>query len=389
MQEVIKKIHLISLKSGVLFTFFLFLFSGLTAQNKVDSITDEIKAKVFNRLKNFSFGFYIDTYYNWVLNSKNDTSTIVPFSSNCPVQNQIRMNHAAIEVYYNAEKVRGKLILQYGDAPNLLAAPNAQFIKNLRQANFGFRFGKKLWIDFGYILNPVGYESSWAVLNQISTVTIDGYFEPGSILGCKLSYQFSDKFSGGMMVGNPYSVAYGKNTHMAGMIFFTYKPLNNLWITFNNFFGNQALIDADIDNNILYNNLIVEYHPMKQIGIVGQLDFAAQTNSQMAPDTNKVATMFSGFIQIQYRLHDHLSFTGRYEFFNDPDGFLSGVYYYKGKQRGLLINGCTFGFEYRPIKIGYIRVEYRYLDAARGNYIFHGNTSDNLQAIVTTIGVRF
>ncbi|MEI7981498.1 MAG: outer membrane beta-barrel protein, partial [Bacteroidota bacterium] len=353
------------------------------------SLTEVLKNKDLNRIKYFSFGFYIDTYYNWTLANKGDTSDIIPFSSNCPVADQIRMNHAAIEIYYNSEVARGKLILQYGDAPNLLAAPNAQFIKNLRQANFGFRIAKKAWLDFGYFLNPIGIESSWAVLNQLSTVTTGGYYEPGNLLGVKLSFTPSDQFNIGGMFGNPYSVAYAKNQHFAGVFFLNYTPFKNLTVTYNNLFGNQALIDAQIDNNILYNNLIVKYSPVKPLWITGQLDFAVQSNSQLPPDTNKSATMFSGFIMARYEFNEHLSITARYEFFNDPDGYLSGVYKYDGKTSGLKATGYTAGFEFKPVKFGYVRIEYRYLATQKGNFVFSGNTSDIFQALTITTGMRF
>lgn len=376
------------LRTCLLF-FFVTLCFSLQAQNKVDSLTSEVKNKIFNRLKNFTFGFYIDAYNNQVLKSRYDTSNIVPFSANCPVMDQIRLNLAAIEIYYNAEKVRGKLAIQFGDAPNLLAEPSAQFIKNLRQANFGFRIVKNLWIDIGYMFNPVGYESTWPVLNQFSSVTIGGYYEPGSVLGVKVTYEPLENFRVGLVIGNPYSVAYGKNTHLAGMILLNYKPIPNLSITYNNYFGNQALKDAETDNNIWYNNLIVTYTPVKFLELAGQLDFAAQTNSHLPPDTNRNATMFSGFLQARVPFANHFAVMGRYEFFNDPDGFLSGKYEYREKVRGLLTYGFGFGFEYKPVQIGYIRVEYRHINSAPGNLIFHNMDSDNIQSIIVTTGVRF
>ena len=373
---------------GFLFVL-VFVSASLKSQNKADSLTDEIRSKVITRLKNFSFGLYVDAYVNMVLNSKSDTSDIVPFAGNCPVQNQIRLNVAAVEVAYNAEKVRGKIAVQYGDAPNLLAAPNAQFSKNLRQANFGFRLSPKMWIDIGYMLNPVGYESSWPVNNQLSTVTVGGYFEPCSILGIKLSVQVNEKFDVAFIIGDPYSVAYSKNTNMAGMIVFNFKPLPNLNITYNNFFGNQAMADEEIPNVLSYNNIILSYSPLKQLQLVGQLDFGAETNARKPPDTNQVATMFSGFLQSRYLFYDHFSVTGRFEFFNDPDGFLSGLYNFNGQTRGLMTYGISLGFEYKPVKIGYIRAEYRYINSSRGNNVFHNLDSDNMQAIVITTGVRF
>ena len=361
----------------------------LAAQNAFDSLTDQAKSKILRNVNHFTFRFYVDSYYNMTFGGKTDTSNVVPFSSNCPVHDQIRMNVAAIELYYDDTSVRGKLALQYGDAPNLLADPTANFIKNLRQANFGFRLWKDLWIDFGYMFNPVGYESSWTVLNRISTVTTGGYFEPGSVLGTKLSYKFSDKFNMGFMIGNPYSLAYGKNTHMAGMIFLNYKPMDKLQFTYNNFFGNQALINAERKNDILYNNLIVTWLPFKGFEMVGQLDLAAQTNSGLPPDTTKTAFMYSGFLQCSYAFERHLMGSVKYELFDDPQGFLSGTYSFRGKVQGLLVHGITFGFEYKPIQIGFMRIEYRYLFANPGNKVFYSNTSDELQSLIFTTGVRF
>ncbi len=361
----------------------------LAAQSKMDSLTDDMKTEMFRRLKHFTFGFYVDAYYNGTLKSKNDTSNVVPYSSNCPIQNQIRLNVAALEISYTADWVRGKLAIQFGDAPNLLAAPQAQFIKNLRQANFGFRLSKKIWLDFGFFLNPVGIESSWPVLNYLSTVSVGGYYEPGSVLGVKLTWNASEKFWGGIMLGNPYSLAYAKNTHMAGLMFVYYVPIPGLTINYNNFFGNQALVDAEIDNNILYNNLIVRYNPLDQLFLTGQLDFAAQTNSGMKPDTMKTATMFSGMVEAKYTFLKKYSVSGRYEFFNDYDGFLSEPLFYNNQWRGLNVQGFTVGFEYKPVNIGYIRIEYRHLFAPEGYYVFHGGQSDQLQSVVFTTGVRF
>ncbi len=365
----------------------LFCTGKTSAQNSSDTTTEALKSKLLGKLSHFTFGIYVDAYYNGTLNSKQDTSNIVPFSSNCPVRDQIRMNVAALEFYYNADKVRGKLAIQYGDAPNLLASPNAQFIKTLRQANFGFRIVKDLWIDFGYMFNPVGYESSWAVINQISFVTVGGYFEPGSVLGAKLSCKFSDKFNCGIIMGNPFSLAYAQNTHMAGLMFLNYQPLQNLTITYNNFFGNQALVNADIKNNILYNNLIVTWSPIKSIDLVGEFDLAGQTNSTKPPDTTKVATMISGFLQARYSFAKVFAFTGRYEFLNDPHGFLTGINPYT--LRGVRTNGFSISFEYKPISFGYIRLAYRYLEGYTGSKLFSSNTSDNMQALIFSTGVRF
>ena len=109
----------------------------------------------------------------------------------------------------------------------------------------------------------------------------------------------------------------------------------------------------------------------------------------MPPDTTMTAGIYSGFLQASYAFLGHFAITGRYEFFNDPDGFLSGTYTFDGKTRGLHTEGFCAGFEYKPVNIGYIRLEYRYLHANKGNLVFYDNTSDHMQALIITTGVRF
>jgi hypothetical protein len=184
-------------------------------------------------------------------------------------------------------------------------------------------------------------------------------------------------------------VAYGKNQHTAGVVFLNFFPTKNLTFSINSFFGNQALVNAAIDNDICYNNLIVQYSPVKHLDLTGQFDFAFETNIHLPPDTSKLSGMFSGFVMARYTFGEHVALTARYEFFNDPQGFLSGVYTYDDKMTGLATNGFTGGVEYKPVKFGYVRLEYRYLAAQKGNLVYSGNTSNTFQALTLTTGMRF
>jgi hypothetical protein len=378
------------LSAFYLISFYLFLLqSPVSAQSTADSLTEEFKTNIFNKFKHFRVGFYVDAYVGLELDRSTDTTNIVPFFSNCPMTDQIRLNVAAVEMFYDAEKVRGKIQLQFGDAPNLLASPDKQWIKNIRQATIGFRVNKKLWTDFGFMFTPVGAESAWPVINAISTASVCAYFEPGAILGIKVSYQISEKLDGGFMVGNPYSLAYQQNNHLSGILFLNYRPLKNLTISYNNLFGNQALRNGNIDNNLLYNDILITYDPTKNLNIMGQFDFAFQTNSQMPPDSNKIASMCSGWLQCRFAFLKNFSISGRYEYYYDPDGFLSGQYTYDGTTTGLTINGIALSLEYKPVKIAYIRMEYKYLHANNNNNVYYSKTSDHIHALIFTTGVRF
>ncbi len=115
----------------------------------------------------------------------------------------------------------------------------------------------------------------------------------------------------------------------------TYEPWKKLSLTYNNFFGNQALVDAEVNNDIVYNNIIIRYFPTKSIDLTGQFDFAVQTNSQLPPDTNKTALMCSGFVQANYQINKLFALTARFEYLYDPHGFLTVSYTYNDKVTGL------------------------------------------------------
>lgn len=355
-----------------------------------DSLSSTSRKKLHDFLDNFDVSVYIDVYSNLKLNSPTgDTSNLVEFASNCPFAEEFRLNVASLWLYYAAKNIRGKLELQWGDAPNLLASPQVQFIKNMKQANFGFRIYKTLWIDFGYLYNPIGYESSWPIRNQLSTVTTGGYFETGNFLCVKLSSQISPSFYAGIYIGNPYTLAYGLNKRIyAGMaILYSFKDV--FAVNYNNMIGDASLVNSEMRRFYMYNNLIVKVTPMKNFLIVGEIDFGMIDHSAIPPDTMNPAYGLSGFLQVNYRFVKWFAATIRGEYFNDPDGATGKKYTYNGKTRRLLTYGGTFGIEFKPVPYSYIRAEYTYLSADKGNKIFNSNLTDDRHMLTFTVGLRY
>ena len=164
----------------------------------------------------------------------------MPLYVNTNFTGAFRLNVASLIVKYNAEKTRGNITFQYGDIPFLLTSIEAQFIKYLRQANFGIKLSKKTWIDLGYMLNPIGVESTWPILNHISTVTVGGYFEPGNILGVRVSTQINPKLAMRFYVCNPYSVAYQPDNYVSLGLSFSWNVFKNFLFTYADMAGLQS-----------------------------------------------------------------------------------------------------------------------------------------------------
>jgi len=370
------------------------LFGSVALSSSVfsqgDTLSPSSRQKLSGLLNNFEIIVYMDAYCNVLLNRPSgDTSNIVEFASNSPFIKEFRLNVASLWLYYNAKNFRGRLELQFGDAPNLLADPSVQFIKNMKLATFGFRAFKTLWVDLGYQYNPIGYESSFPIRNQLSGVTVGGYYETGNYLGVKVSATLSPSVYLGAYIGNPYTLAYGRNTRLYAGLFFQYSFKDLLTVNYNNMMGDANLSDVIPHNFYLYNNLYVTITPVEKLLLAGQVDFAWITNASKPPDTTKAASFVSGFLQASYTFTRWFTATVRGEYLSDADGAMTTLYAYDGKLRGLLTYGGTVGVEFRPVKYSYIRAEYSYLSADKGNMIFSSDLADNRNLITFTAGLKF
>jgi opacity protein-like surface antigen len=335
----------------------------------------------------FNIGFYIDVYFLAPLDNSEDTTTIMPLYSNSNYTSAFRLNVASLIIKYDAEKTRGNITFQYGDIPFLLTSVEAQFIKYLRQANFGLRLSKKTWIDMGYMLNPIGVESSWPIYNHISTVTVGGYFEPGNILGVRISSQFTPKFGMKFYVCNPYSVAYQQDNYVSLGLALSYNILDNFTLTYANMTGLQSKSIENDPQARLYNNLILQYDPLKWLNLTGEVDFAIQTNSNIGPDPSTLSGAGSGFAEANFRLHKRWGLSARVEYYNDPNDFLSGYYGSNGGKSKFSTWGYTGGAEFKPLEKSYLRAEFRYIDC--NNKIFYNQDRDYQYNITMTCGLMF
>jgi hypothetical protein len=98
---------------------------------------------------------------------------------------------------------------------------------------------------------------------------------------------------------------------------------------------------------------------------------STQTNSKLTNPTG-TALMYNAFAIMRYRFTDHYSTTGRFEVFNDKDGFISGTLTnINNNIQGLEASAITLGFEYAPSPQSYLRAETRCMFAEKTLEIFN------------------
>lgn len=312
-------------------------------------------------LQNTSLKVFIDTYEANDFNTKDDTvSTIRKFSSNSAYSTDFRLNFLRIEAFINTKDIRAELGIQYGDVPLLQTPVDKQFLKYLRRANMGVRLFGNTWLDAGYFLNPIGWESSNPSQNYVSSVSVGGYFQPGSIMGIRLKHPFSDKFKSQFYFVNTYAKVPGSPIQNKSLgLVFEYYPSSK--ISFINSTGfHNSKFGFNLQKLQVYNNLIFEYHNTEVFDLAAQWDFLMVENSKRQnPDLT--AYMNSGMATCRYWLSKKLNIGGRVEFYSDPDAILSNGD--GGSGDHLTTYGGAVGLTFEPYTYTYFKLEYGYLKA--------------------------
>jgi len=99
-----------------------------------------------------------------------------------------------------------------------------------------------------------------------------------------------------------------------------------------------------------------------------------------------MAVMFNALAVIRYQFLPQYALTLRGEIFQDPSGFISGVYTTADFGiNGLELYGLTLSAEYRPIEQAYLRLEGRLLQTSDNLEIFNNGdpTNQRLEMMVT------
>jgi hypothetical protein len=357
---------------------FLTIFSGIIfhgnsfAQQK-DSAT-------------FKVSGYIDAYYAYYTDSMG-AGDYQKFPSVSPRSNQFGLNTAQVTFQYDATKVRGLAVLHYGDIP--VSAWSGTF-NNIMEAHAGVLLTKKLWLDAGFFRTHFGTEGLLPKENFTSSVSVNTYYEPYYESGFRLNYNASDKLVINLYVLNGYNIYEENNEKKSLGIQATYALGDKGNIGYCNYIGDDTPTAADsISHSRFHQNLFFNYQ-IKKLKIQVGGDYCMQENGDTTG--TKSASMVSGVLGLKYQATTKFAVYARDEFFNDPQGFMSGANPDgNNKLTGYVLTGITAGVEYKPTDNSYIRLETRSLqmDAAQKIFWWDKKSRSSRMEILLNIGVSF
>lgn len=331
---------------------------------------------------------YVDAYY--ADQSGDRFSRFTEYLTLGPRDQTFSVNVAQIGLAYESERVRGNFVYHAGDMPAAIWSPS---FPNIQQANAGINLGPGWWLDAGFFLTHVGYESVLPKDNWLSSNAYLSFNEPFYQSGVRLSYEAPNDWYFELWALNGYNTFIETNRSKGGGVLVRYSPTPNTSLTYTNLVGNDNMVTRPGRTAFgVFNNFYWTQTWSDAFQTVLNVDYAFQNDADL-DEPGTAANLFGGYFAGRYALDDRWSLTGRLETYQDPNGFVSGLVRsaIPEQSTGLQVSAATLGGEYRPVSNAYVRAETRLAVQSEDQALFTQNSErvDSRLEILLTVGVYF
>lgn len=327
-------------------TKYILLFAFLLCMQHSKSYTGENDIKV-------NISGYADAYFAND-NDKLPTTLEMPFNYTRSLtyvnykKNQFGLNIAQVCAEIAYKNLRGNITLHSGDLVTSAWQSVGVITPMIQQAYAGFNAFDKVWIDAGYFLTHIGGEALLPKDNWLSSHSLVTYYEPFYQAGVRISYE-SDAFTGQFHILNGNGRIEDNNVNKTFGIFLSYKPIDQLVISYANVIGNEEVGRPEDGTVHMLHNLVATYNINDDFAVKGQFDMASKDVPDVNPQNEPVSGSYMGFsLTAHYILSKELNIAGRFALVNNEDGVYAPV---------LSGNVITLGCEYKPADNYYLRLE--------------------------------
>ncbi|MBK8473252.1 MAG: porin [Sphingobacteriales bacterium] len=262
---------------------------------------------------------YLETYYSYdFANPENHVRQ--PFIYAYNRHNEINLNLGYIKLAYSSENIRSNISLMAGTYSNDNLSAEPGVLKNVYEANVGFKiFEKKnIWIDAGIMPAHIGFESAigkdcWALTRSIMAEN-SPYYETGA----KISYTTDNgKWFISALILNGWQRIYRKdgNNFPAFGHQLMFKPNSKMMLNSSSFIGNDM---PDSTKQMRYfHNLYGQFQITERLALIAGFDIGAQQTAQHNSTYN---TWYAPILILKLSPTDKFSIAARAEYYSDKNG---------------------------------------------------------------------
>ncbi len=345
--------------------------------------TTTIPQAAIDNTNPLTFSGYVEAYYSYDFN-KPQNNTKAGFLYNHTRHNEFNVNLAFVKAVYNADKIRGTLAIGIGTYMNANYAAEPGTLKNIYEANAGFKIGKKnLWVDAGIFSSHIGYETAvskdcWALTRALVSEN-SPYFESGT----RINYTNKNGkwfFSGLLLNGWQRITRVDGNSMMSFGTQIQYKPSSSTIINYSTFIGTDKPDSARLHR--VYHNFYGIFQVSKKLGIIAGFDFGTE---QKTKGGSQVNTFYSPVLVAKYSINDKWAIAARGEYYSDADGVIIST----GTANGFKTTGSSLNIDYAPVSNVLVRVEGRVLNSKDKIFSKEGYIKKNNAFFTTSVAISF
>lgn len=334
--------------------------------------------------KPFTLSGYAEVYYNYDFKKPMDHNR-PGFMYSHNRNNEFNLNLGYIKGAYNTENVRANLAFMMGTYANANLAAEPSSLKNVYEANVGFRLIPKtnLWVDAGIFSSHIGFESamgaSCMTLSRSMLADNSPYYESG----IKVSWQSEDRkwylvglvLNGWQRINRPddyNALSFGHQL--------TYTPSAKVTLNSSSFIGSDS---PDSTKRMRYfHNFYGNFNVTGKFALTAGFDIGWQ---QKASGSSAYSKWYSPVLIARYQLAEKWAVAVRGEYYSDKDGVIISTAVPKGFN--------TFGYSTNvDLKITdkvLWRVEYRGLSADDAVFANGVHSIKTNNTISTSLSIAF
>ncbi len=239
--------------------------------------------------------------------------------------NEVNVNLAMLKAMYNKDRVRANIGIMMGTYANANMAAEPGVLKNIYEANAGFRLHRRheLWIDAGVFPSHIGVEGGTSMDCPTLTRSLMADASPYYEAGARLSYTtISGKWYIALMHLNGWQRIQRQpgNSTPAGGMQVQFIPNKKLLFNISTFAGSDK---QDVDDAMRY---FIDCYTVAQLAKRLQLTAAvdAGTEEYIVHGANVYdrQNWLGASLMLKYDLNTRSSITARGEYFSDPGNII-------------------------------------------------------------------
>ena len=325
-----------------------------------------------------TFSGYVEGYYSYDFN-KPTSNTKPAFLYNYNRHNEFNLNLGFIKAAYSTDRVRANLAIAAGTYMNANYAAEPGVLKNVYEANAGYKLsGKKnIWFDIGIMPSHIGFESAIGKDNWTLSRSLVAENSPYFQGGAKVSYTSDNgKFSIAALALNGWQriTRVEGNSLMSWGSQITIKPSSKVTLNYSTFFGTDKPDSARLFRT--YHNIYGIFQFSDKLGLTAGFDIGTEEKSVQDNSTN---TWYTPVAILRVTPSQKWAIALRGEYFRDENGVIIST----GTANGFETVGLSANLDYLPAPNAVIRLEFRNLNNSDEIFSNESGSAKRSDAAVT------